>query len=88
MYKTIEEYWQDGRGWNWRNFKNYLQSSLLLKLAGVFINLNSMENDLVGWLSPSGSGFSVRAAYELFSAGYTKGGWDGWKKVGSQWVQE
>lgn len=64
-------------GWKWELLANSLPASMLLKMAGITINLRDEEYDGVGWLDPNSNIFSVRSAYKTLRKENTNDIWKG-----------
>src|SRR4051812_31825193 len=64
MDRTVRDYWEEDRGWCWKEFSHKLPASRLLMMAGVTIRTLEGE-DSVGWLKQDNKKFSVRSVFSL-----------------------
>lgn len=60
----------------------------MLKLAGIVINANKEEKDMVGWMDARSSNFTVKSVYDMLTRRNTNEVWKGWKRIWSLRIQE
>src|SRR4051812_2920128 len=86
--RTVASYWRDVGGWRWESFGDRLSSTMLLKLARMTVNNNSLATDRVDWLDADNMRFTVKSAYSLLIGIQPSVDWNGWKRIWSLKSQE
>lgn len=77
----VEDFWEEGRGWKWEDFSDFLLPSLLMKLASITSEATGQTDDQIGQLKLGNSKFTVASAYMLLAGVNNKGRWSGRLKI-------
>lgn len=78
---TVDNYWQEGRGWTWENISPFLQATDLMLLASKIIMPEAMERDSFKWMEDKGGICTVSSAYDVFVGRSREEVWGGWSLV-------
>lgn len=75
----VADYWQEGLGWKWKSITQKISLINTARLALTILRSDVEHEDLVGWLKPRASDFTVKKAYEIARGSEAEMVWPGWK---------
>ncbi|XP_031125131.1 uncharacterized protein LOC116027569 [Ipomoea triloba] len=81
LYATVNDYWEEGRGWKWERLTGLIPDDILESLAGFVLSGDDTVDDEVGWGLDKSGFFSLSSAYEVATHSTPQSGMTIWTKI-------